>query len=461
MQDTMLQQSLKNLDVIVIGAGFGGLAASIELAQRGAKVIVFESYPDMKKQGDVIQVPANGTRLIKRWGNVLEKIVSISASPEIMSIMDKKGKVLLDQQLHTDFDGFPIIYGHRGRIQHFFYDFAVSLGVEVKWGASVGEIFENDVSAGVLTDDGKKYEADLVIAADGVHSRSRSFVVETADRPRKSGFAVYRSWFPLPLLQNDPVTRDIANSEKPLFKIWIAEDTHGILTTNPALQSATCFVTHKDLSDVTEDWNLRGDVGDMLACVKDWDPELRHIIEKIPSECLIDYKLLWRDPVSKWVSRKGRVCLIGDAAHPHLATSGTGAAQAIEDAATIGALLEQTGKAKIQLALKSYEKLRYGRTSLTQRMGWETRHVWHQTNWDAVAANPDMLKFPQPAWLLGSDAKDYAEENFEAVKASIENGTPFVSTNVPLGHVHEDWTIETMLAHEGKLADKNFYKTRD
>ncbi|KAH7161079.1 hypothetical protein EDB81DRAFT_924424 [Dactylonectria macrodidyma] len=454
------QASLQNLNVIVIGAGFGGLAASIELAQRGAKVIVFESYADMKKQGDVIQVPANGTRLIKRWGNVLEKIVNISASPEIMSIKNKDGKVLLDQQLHTEFDGFPIIYGHRGRIQEFFHDFAVSLGVEVKWGTSVGAIFENDTSAGVVAGD-KKYEADFIIAADGVHSKSRGFVVGNVDRPRKSGFAVYRSWFPLSTLQDDPVTSDIAKSDKPLFKIWIAENTHGILTTNPALQSATCFVTHKDVSNVTEDWNLRGDVKDMLACVNDWDPELRHIIEKIPPDCLIDYKLLWRDPVSKWVSQKGRVCLIGDAAHPHLATSGTGAAQAIEDAATIGALLEKTGESNIQLALKSYEKLRYERTSLTQRMGWETRHVWHQTNWDAVAANPDMLKFPQPAWLLGSDAKVYAEENFEAVKASVENGTPFVSTNVPPGHIHEDWTIESMLAHEGKLADKDFYKTRD
>ncbi|KAL6405131.1 hypothetical protein AUP68_11975 [Ilyonectria robusta] len=454
------QASLQHLSAIVIGAGFGGLAAGIELALRGAKVRIFESYPDMTKQGDVIQMPANGTRLMSRWGDVLEKIVKISASPDTMTIMNKDGKVLLNQQLHTDFDGFPIVYGHRGRIQQTFNEYAISLGVEIEWGASVSQVFEDEGSAGVIAG-GQKYEADFVIAADGVHSKSRSYVVGTVDRPKKSGFAVYRSWFPLQLLQDDPVTQEIATSDKPLFKIWIAEDTHGILTTNPALQSATCFVTHKDLSDVAEDWNLRGDAGDMLACVKGWDSQLRHIIEKIPADCLIDYKLLWRDPVPKWVSEKGRVCLIGDAAHPHLATSGTGAAQAIEDAATIGALLEKTGKANIQLALKSYERLRYERTSLTQRMGWETRHVWHQTNWDAVAANPEMLKFPQPAWLLGSDATKYAEEQFEAVKASIESGKPFVSTNIPEGHVHEDWAIETMLGHEGKLADKDFYKTRD
>lgn len=94
-------------------------------------------------------------------------------------------------------------------------------------------------------------------------------------------------------------------------------------------------------------------------------------------------------------------------------------------------------------------------------MGWETRHMWHQTDWEAVAKNPEMLRLPQPAWLLGIDAAKYAEENFDAVVRHLHDGTPFVSKNVPPGHVHEDWTIETMLAHEGRKVDEVFYKTRD
>lgn len=93
-------------------------------------------------------------------------------------------------------------------------------------------------------------------------------------------------------------------------------------------------------------------------------------------------------------------------------------------------------------------------------MGWETRHVWHQTDWDAVAANPDVLQFPQPSWLLGSDATQYAKDNFEGVKASIENGTSFKSQNIPPGHVHEDWTVETMLEYEGGKVGEGFYQTR-
>lgn len=93
-------------------------------------------------------------------------------------------------------------------------------------------------------------------------------------------------------------------------------------------------------------------------------------------------------------------------------------------------------------------------------MDWETRHVWHQTDWDTVASDPNYLKMPQPAWLLGHDARKYARNNFEAVVCCLRNGTHFVSTNVPEGHVHEEWTIEALLA-QGRVVGKEFYKTRD
>lgn len=106
-------------------------------------------------------------------------------------------------------------------------------------------------------------------------------------------------------------------------------------------------------------------------------------------------------------------------------------------------------------------RCRYQRTSLTQRMGWETRHVWHQTDWDAVAANPDILKFPQPEWLLGHDAGQYAKDSYEAVVSHIKDGTEFRPANLPDGYIHEDWTIETMLSREGRTAEKGFYKSRE
>jgi 2-polyprenyl-6-methoxyphenol hydroxylase-like FAD-dependent oxidoreductase len=96
----------------------------------------------------------------------------------------------------------------------------------------------------------------------------------------------------------------------------------------------------------------------MLKTVDGWDETYRAVVKRIPEAILIDFKLLWRDPVKKWVSDNGRVVIVGDAAHPHLATSGQGAAQAIEDGATLGALLDRAGKAELPSALRAFEKLR-------------------------------------------------------------------------------------------------------
>jgi 2-polyprenyl-6-methoxyphenol hydroxylase-like FAD-dependent oxidoreductase len=102
----------------------------------------------------------------------------------------------------------------------------------------------------------------------------------------------------------------------------------------------------------------------MLKVVEGWDETIRAVISLIPPGVLIDWKLLWRDPVKRWVSETGRIVLIGDAAHPHLPTSGTGATQAIEDGATIGALVEILGADKVPLIFRAYEKLRYDLFSL-------------------------------------------------------------------------------------------------
>jgi hypothetical protein len=81
-------------------------------------------------------------------------------------------------------------------------------------------------------------------------------------------------------------------------------------------------------------------------------------------------------------------------------------------------------------------------------MGWELREVWHQTPWDLVKAHPEMLKMPQPEWLLGCDPEKYAYDNYDAVTQHVLKGTPFQNTNTPPGYVHEDWTIDTMLEKE-------------
>jgi hypothetical protein len=81
-------------------------------------------------------------------------------------------------------------------------------------------------------------------------------------------------------------------------------------------------------------------------------------------------------------------------------------------------------------------------------MGWELRQVWHQTDWEVVKANPHVLKMQQPTWLFGADSEQYASDNYDAVVSHLNEGTPFINTNIPEGYVHQPWTIDSMLEKE-------------
>lgn len=178
----------------------------------------------------------------------MEELWKIASQPDSMKIQDKYGKILLDQPLPKDFDGFPNIYTNRTRLQNLLYQYATSIGITFHFDAAVSEYFEDGISAGIVLA-GLKYLADFVVVADGVHSKGRVFVTGSAEKATKSGFAVYRSWFPLENLRQHPLTKSFAESGKDQFAIWIAEDTHAILTTNVKLQTCTCFATHK-VSDI-------------------------------------------------------------------------------------------------------------------------------------------------------------------------------------------------------------------
>ncbi|KAL6364142.1 hypothetical protein LRP88_02058 [Fusarium phalaenopsidis] len=330
--------------LIVVGAGYAGLATAIELARKGFEVGVVEGVKQLTTQGDIIQLGSNATRVVRNWGDVLAEETRVSGKPSSMTIADKLGKTLLQAPMPTEFDGYPVLYSNRGSLQRLIFDHAKSLGIEFRFGTRVESYFEQDDCAGVVVG-GERLQADAVIAADGIHSTARKHVIGIHQYPRTSGFAVYRSCFPFDLFANDPLTKPQTEVKEDSFKVWLGTDIHAIM-----------FIT--DTYEVEESWSNPGDIKELLQAVDGWDPVIQAAMKVIPKEKLIDWKLLWCDPIRQWVSPKGRIVLAGDAAHPHLPTSGQGAAQAFEDAATIGVLLDKLARDDIPTAFKAFEKLR-------------------------------------------------------------------------------------------------------
>lgn len=187
---------------------------------------------------------SNASRVINQWPGMLEKVRTVSSLPERLKICDQKGKVLLEQPLPAEFDGFPNSYANRTKVQSFMHDYANDIGVKFTFGARITEYVEENDRAGIVYD-GNTIWADIVVAADSVHSRAREYVTGKPERAQKSGFAVYRSWFNLDSLKDDPLTEHIATQDEDDYRVWIGENTHAILTTNRNLRAVTVFCTHK------------------------------------------------------------------------------------------------------------------------------------------------------------------------------------------------------------------------
>jgi 2-polyprenyl-6-methoxyphenol hydroxylase-like FAD-dependent oxidoreductase len=134
-------------------------------------------------------------------------------------------------------------------------------------------------------------------------------------------------------------------------------------------------MTHKDDGDIGESWQQPGNLEDVHKLVEGWSPDIVAAVHKM-KDCL-DWKICYRDPLPTWVSRSGKVALIGDSAHPHLPTSAQGASQATEDGAVLALCLTLAGKGNVPLATRTYEKLRYDRVRQAQKTGEDLRDRWH------------------------------------------------------------------------------------
>lgn len=124
------------------------------------------------------------------------------------------------------------------------YRYVVSIGVKIHFGTPITDVFEEDDVAGVYVD-GKRFEASGVIATDGIHSKVRAKILKDESRPSSSGFAIYRSFFDIDRLLDDPKTRRFAEGDEDEISVWIGKDTHAVLLTDKNLGKIGAFLTHR------------------------------------------------------------------------------------------------------------------------------------------------------------------------------------------------------------------------
>ncbi|KAK8080888.1 hypothetical protein PG997_008706 [Apiospora hydei] len=393
------QRPKTGIKVVVVGAGFGGLGAAIECHRNGHDVEIYEQFDELKSLGDIISFGPNAGRIFHRWG------IDLRAYGFNIHKYDT-GEIVINQRTPEYDRTAPNFNGHRGELHAVVYEHAtVELGIPIHLGNKIRTYFEEEGKAGIILENGEK--GDVVLAADGVRSKARKSVLGYEDKPKSSGYAVWRSWFTNEDMLADPETAQFCNNGD-TFNGWIGPDMHLLFSTIKNGADCCWVLTHPDEHDIDESWSFPGKLTEVLDALKDWDPMCSRIVSKTPESRLVDWKLVYRDPLPTWVSPGARILLLGDSAHPFLPTSAQGAAQAIEDGVTIATCLRLCG---------SKDNVPTARVREAQKTGESTRDMWHKTDWDKVKDDPTVIQFPRLAWIFEHDAERHAEEVYgEVVK---------------------------------------------
>ncbi|KAI1841598.1 hypothetical protein JX265_004672 [Neoarthrinium moseri] len=432
------------IKVIVVGAGFAGLSAAIECDRKGHSVILLEKVKNLKPLGDLITFAANAAGVFKKWENVVETLEPLCYKAPGISYFDWTGRFVTTQLWDNGKKFGEIVSGHRGEIHLEIMKHATDRGIDVRLGQNVTDYFETEDGAGVVCN-GEKMKADAVIAAEGVKSPGRKIVLGYEDLPKPSGYAVYRAWYDSDVLAKNEMTKHLViNGDT--HNGWIGRDKHFLATSIKNGKDFSWVLTHKDEADIDEDWQFPGKVEDVLKDLEGWDPLVHELVKATPADKLVDYKLVFRDPLPTFISKNARIVLIGDAAHPFLPTSIQGAAQAVEDGATIAACLDKSGKDNVTEGVRAYEAIRYKRVHKAQNMGVTTREQWHKADWDAIWKNPKSLHLKRDPWLLDFDPENHVYEVYDETVAKLRQDSTVPSKDGPLSKGFGPAVSETEVA---------------
>jgi salicylate hydroxylase len=333
-----------SLDVVVVGAGAGGIAAGLSLARAGARVTVYEQAPELTEVGAGIQLAPNATRALRHLG-ALDPLLELAHIPAQGSFRRwEDGRLLSTQVLGGAVEeafGAPYLQLHRGDMVIGMAS-ALAPGV-LRLGRRAVGVEQSPDRAIVQFDDGERVKADAVIVADGVNSVLRHQLTGT-EQVTFSGSAAYRGLVP---------AADVEHLDLEPYSVWLGPGRHFVQYYVRGGELLN-FVGIVDSDWTEQSWTTKVDTDRAVAEYADWDPKISGMLASAPSAFL--WALTVREPLPHWSI--GRIALLGDSAHAMVPFVAQGAAQAILDAAVLGRCLEGIDASSVEDAMTRYSGIR-------------------------------------------------------------------------------------------------------
>ncbi|RAH66039.1 putative monooxygenase [Aspergillus aculeatinus CBS 121060] len=394
--------------IIIVGGGIAGLAAAIALRAPRREILILEQSPLHREIGATISLQPNASRIVEaQWGLAAALRARGAMVDSAFEVYDLSGQLQTRVPLRTrDTYGAERMIYHRADLHEALKQRATGGdgggdypgdGVRIRTGCRVRAV---DCERGtVQLETGEVVGAHLVVGADGIKSLVRRAVLaedaqegEGEGEARPTGLCAYRMMIPTAALLREPAFAAVVDPREPKTTMVVGGDRR--LVMGPAREGSiygvVALVPDERMHESSRDtsWTTEGDRGKMLQTFADfpaWAQTPLRLAEEVGLWQLRDL-----DPLRTWC--KGRVILIGDAAHAMLPTQGQGASQAVEDAEALGAFFEGFEEAgsgeEVGRVLQKVFECRFERASTIQAYSRQVARPATDADSIRVAMNP-------------------------------------------------------------------------
>ena len=356
------------MDIVIIGAGIGGLAAAACLLQDGHRVRVFEQAPQLGEVGASIQMSANAVKVLDHLG-LRATIEPDAVRPLAFEFRRFDSGDLLHRialgALHEQAHGAPYLQIHRADLHR-----ALQAAVErrspgcVTLNARAVSLDDGPDGVRVVFDGAPPVQTELLVGADGIKSVVRQHVIGV-DAPNFTGQVAWRCIVPIERIAPELRT-DIVST------IWCGPHNHAVmyyLRGGRVLNFVGCV----ERADEEESWTAKRPWEELDADYSGWHPMVRAVIDTVDRDQCFRWALNNRVPSLVW--SRGHCTMLGDAVHATLPYMAQGAAMAIEDAAVLARAVALDGP--LAERLRRYEQHRAPRTARVVHESGEMGELYH------------------------------------------------------------------------------------
>jgi salicylate hydroxylase len=362
--------------MLIVGGGIGGLAAALVCVEKGAKPLLIERTSQFSEVGAGIQMGPNVTRTLFSWG--LEKTLQdFIFTPRSLQVRDAVsgqtlGTLPLGQRSQEKY-GAPYVTVHRADLHQTLLQKVLSAGgAELRLQSEVDSLQEDhqDITANVkdlLTGRVETLNVQAVVGADGLWSDIRNFVLPQTS-PRTTGLVAYRALLPMQTLPEVLRQQDVM--------VWVGSRMHAVLYPVRGGEFLNMVVIAPgQLPESLQDWDHDANQEELFEALGVLHPHLKDVLEAVPA--WRRWPICDRPPlVSASQMAKGRIALLGDAAHPMRPFLAQGAGMAIEDAAALAACWAQVDL-PINERWHLYAQMRWARNAKVQARSIRNGKIFH------------------------------------------------------------------------------------